>query len=319
MTLPSPPVPFGNPYFCYLGKAGAMQKLRMPDSPYQSIATRADQIQVLLSGGTVVTRAPKTKRAWVLPFSGMTQDTANILVAFYGGTMGVGPYIFIDPAWRNVFGMDVSSMGAVISAISGWTSAVTATQTLTYDTTVVAQFVESGVMRWTGAGSASKIGVGTWSPSLLVPDASAAPVYLSDQPCAGSIYARTASSTASVTLNWNGEDAAGNIQLAGSSATATLNSTGWTRLTSYLASGNAAALYALPTITCNTASAPPIQFCCADLQYGPTAANGLLAAWILGLGSPRIVITPGTSGTAGFTTTSRLLPYRDHGLTFSEV
>lgn len=313
MTLPSPPSALGQTGAFYLGTPGAMQKLRMPDSGYSSNASRAEVVQTLLSGSTVVNRVIDFSRTWGLPFSGMTADVANVFEAFYTGALGPGPFALVDPAWRNVLTDYASSMGAKVTTVTGWALSVTSTQTLAYDTSVATPFVGSGIMRWAGAGSGSKVGVGTqWLASKLQPDATSAPLYLSDQGQGGALYARTASSTASLTLNVNGEDASGTVQLAGSSSTATVNSSGWTRLASFLASGNASARYTLPTVTCNTSSAPNILLCCADVQYNLNSVADL-DPWVLGLGSPRVVIS------AGLPATIQLLPYRNQGLTLSEV
>lgn len=317
MTLPSPPLNLGTAQPMYLGKPGAMNKFRMPDSGYASSGSRGENVQQLASGGIAVTRRPKVKRTWTLPFSGLTPDSANLLTAYYAGTMGLGPYIFVDPAWRNVLGTDVSSMGANLQAVSGWATAITSTQTLAFDSATAAQFVESGVMDWTGATTASKLGVGSWVGGVLIPSVNEAPVYLSDQPSAVSIYGRTVTSTASVTLQGLGVTAAGSISVTGSSATATLSTAGWTRLTSFVASGTSGALYEIPLITCNTASAPVIQLCCADLQYGVSVAASNLLAWVLGYGSPRVVVVPGSNG--AFPAVSRLIPFRDHALTLGEA
>lgn len=317
MTIPTPPLDF-NSLPMYIGQPGEMNQLRMPDSPYQRVSTRGENVQTLASGGIVVTRRPKTKTVWTLPFSGMYADTASILVAYYRGTMGPGPYVFIDPATRNFLGGDVSAMGSIISAISGWATSVTATSSLSFDLSALnAPFVGSGVMDWTGATNTNKTGLGSWIGGVLMPDLLSAPVYLSAQPAYSSIYARTATSTASVSYSIAGVNAAGASQIAGSTQTATLNNTTWTKLTSVLAAGNANALYILPTILCNTSSAPVLQFACADLQYGVNALSA--GAWVVGEGCPRVNLAPLSSG-AGFTQVLRLLPYRDiTGLMLAEI
>lgn len=298
----------------YLGKPGAMQNLGVPQTGYGSIGSRAEAVRTLINGGTVVTRLAKTKRAWNLPLLGLTEDAANMLVAFYTGAMGVGPFVFVDPAWRNKLGSDVSSMGATIQAISGWS--ILNAGALAWDGTDTAPFPQSDIMTLTGAGNTTKVGAGTWSGSTLLPRTADSPVYLLDQPSAGSIYLRTASSTANISVVANGVTAAGSISLAGSTATATITSGAWTRLTSFLASGNVTAQYIVLQVTCNTNSAPVIWMSAADLQYGPTnAAN--LGAWVLGLGSPRVVVTPSQSG--GLPATTNRFPYRDQAFAMAEV
>lgn len=308
MTLPSPPLALGKSQPMYLGKPLAMQILRMADSPYQSIGNRGETIHQLVSGGTVVTRVPNTKRSWVLPFSGMTEDTANLLVAFYAGTMGTGPFIFVDPAWRNKLGADVSSMGAIKSAISGW-SALNA-GALAWDGTDAAPFPQSDVMTWTGAGNTSKLILGTWSGSAPIPRTGDAPVYLPDQAGAGSLYVRTATSSASLGLTCMGVTAAGS-SLSGAATTATITTT-WQRLTNFAPTASTTMQYLTMQLACNTSSAPVIWIACADIQYGPTNAS-TLGAWSVGLGSPRVVVAGGLAGS-----TPRY-PWRNHALQLAEA
>lgn len=319
MTLPSIPLPLlGNTQPMYLGVPGSMQRLaRLPDYGYSIGVSRGEATHTLISGGTAITRVPKTKRQWVLPFSGLTEDSANTLLAFYAGAFGLGPFVLVDPAWRNKLDPNVSSGGAVLQAISAWALAVTGTQTLTWDGTDAAQFPQSDVMAWTGAGNTSKFGFGNWSGATLVPRTAEAPVYLSDQPSSFAIYVRTASSTASVSVRMDGVTAAGAVSLSGSTQSGTAISTGWTRLESFLASGNTSAQYMIPTITCNTASAPVIWFCCADVQYGVTQSPNTIQPWVLGLGSPRVVVVPSSGG--GFAVPTTLLPYRNHSLALAEI
>lgn len=314
MTLPSPPLALGTAQPMWLGKPNAMQQLRMADSPYQSIATRSEATHQLISGGVAVTRIAKTKRSWVLPFSGMTEDTANLLVGFYSGAMGLGPYIFVDPAWRNKLSPNVSSMGAVLQAIDGWAPS-SGSGTLAWDGTDAAPFVESDVMTWTGAGNGSKIVSGSWSGATIVPRTSEAPVYIPSFSIGGSIYLRTASSTANMSLQCIAVTAGGSSS-SGAATTATINSSGWTRFVNFAPTANTTMQYVVLQVQCNTASAPVIWASCADIQYGPTSVAGM-GAWVLGLGSPRVVLPGSQSG--GFISTTRLLPYRDQGISLAEV
>lgn len=325
MTLPSVPSPqLGPDQPMYLGFPGAMTRLsRIPDSSYTSIASRGETVHTLISGGTAVTRLPKTKRSWVLPFSGMTEDTANYLVAFYSGTMGLGPFVLVDPAWRNKFGADVSSLGGpqasttAVNTLAGWSVSVSSAMALSNPVTAVGFSPLSDAMLFQNSTAGTKIGLGTWTTGTLVPRTADAPVYLLDQPSAVSIYAKLNTGSASATISWqaNGVDALGNVQIAGSTQTTTLTSS-WTRLTSYVSSGNANALYVIPTLTNTTSGATSIILSCADLQYGPTSAT-TLQPWVVGLGSPRVISVPGQSG--AFISTSRLLPYRDQSISLAEI
>lgn len=317
MTLPviGPPL-YGNVQPMYLGLATNMQHLaRLPDYGYAISAARSEAIHTLISGGTAITRVPKTKRAWTLPFSGLSEDSANTLLSFYAGSFGVGPFMFVDPAFRNKLGANVSSMGAITQTVTEW--GVLNAGTIAWDGTDTAPVPQSDIMTWTGAGNTSKIALGTWSGSAIIPRTADAPPYLSDLPtaaAAGSMYFRTASSTASVSLTCLGITSGGS-SLSGAATTATINSTGWTRLTNFAPAASTTMQYVTLQVACNTASAPVIWMSAPDIQFGPTTASQV-AAWVLGLGSPRVVVA---AGSGGFGINTQLLPYRSHSLVLAEI
>lgn len=292
----------------YLGKPLAMQKFTLPDPGYSYDGGRGESAHVAISGATTVTRVPKTKRTWQLPYSGLTEDTANTLIGFYTGVMGLGPYILVDPAWRNKLSADQSSMGAISQGVSGW-SALNA-GALAWDGTDIPPFPQSDIMTWTGAGNTSKLILGTWSGSAPIPRTADAPVYLPDQSGAGSLYVRTATSSASLGLTCMGVTAAGS-SLSGAATTVTATTT-WQRLTNYAPTASTTMQYLTMQLACNTSSAPVIWIACADIQYGPTNA-ATLGAWSVGLGSPRVVIAGGLPGS-----TPRY-PWRNHALQLAEA
>lgn len=319
MTLPvvGPPQ-LGNIQPMYLGLPGnfTLQRLmRLPDYGYSISASRAEAVHQLISGGTVVTRVPKTKRIWQLPFSGLTEDSANTLLAFYVGSFGLGPFVLVDPAWRNKFEANTSTFGAVTQTITGW-AAQSGAGTLAWDGLDVAAFPQSDIMTWTGAGNGSTIASATWSGSTILPRTADSPVYLIDQSMAGSIYFRTATSTASVTVTLMGQQVNG-TSFSGTAVTSTITNSGWTRITAFNNGGGAQIPYLTLKVVCNTTSAPVIWMSCADIQYGPSSANGLIAPWVVGLGSPRVVVAPASGG--GFSTGTTLLPYRNQSLTLAEI
>lgn len=300
----------------YLGKPGAMVNLGVPQAGYQSIGSRAEAVHKLISGGTAVTRTANYKRIWLLPAAAQTEAAAQYMLAFFAGSMGLGPFVLVDPGWVNKLAPDTSSMGAVIQAITTWTPLNAGA--LAWDGTDVAAQPQSDIMTWTGAGNTSKIGLGSWSGSTLLPATGTAPPYVSDQGSSGSVYLRTGSSTASVSVILYGVTSTGSISVTGSTATAAISSAGWTRLTSFLASGNTTAQYEVIQILCNTNSAPVIWASAADIQYGPTNA-ATLGAWALGLGSPRVVFMPSTGTYPGLPAAISHFPYRDMTYTLAET
>jgi hypothetical protein len=259
----------------------------------------------LISGGTAVTHRKDTRRAWQLAYPGCTPDTADLLVGFYAGVFGDGPFCFVDPAWRNALHVHASTFGAPLQAISAWSASVSA-QPLTFDTTVIAPVATSGVMRWTGATNTAQVGLGAWSGSVFVPDTAKAPPYLPQQVTSISVYARSVSGTPSVSLRGQAVLAAGTV-VNTQTATATLSSAAWTLL-AVTVPASLTASYVLPNLLCNT-STSVLQFACPLVQYGKSPPD----AYVVGLGVPRVVIPQGFAGQYTVMFAS------DHGLTLAEV
>lgn len=303
----------------YLGKPGAMQNLGLPQAGYNSTGGRGEAVHPLINGGTAVTRVPKTKRLWQIPAATLTEDAVNQLLAFYAGTMGRGPFVLVDPAWRNKLGDDVSTMGAVKQAITGWSTLNAGA--LAWDGTDTPPLPESDIMTWTGAGNTSKITVGTWSGSSIIPRTAEAPPYLGDmvgEAAAGSVYLRTATGTASLSVTCLGLDGAGG-SASGSATTATISSAGWTRLTNFAPAGISGMKYVGLQVACNTSSAPVIWVAAADIQFGPTSL-ATLQPWVVGLGSPRVILVPSSAASSGaWTATTNRFPYRDQAFALAEV
>ena len=290
----------------YLGTAGAMQRLRVPDDAVQGPLNRGEVAHTLLGGGTAMTRRAKTRRNYQVSFSGCTPDTAQILVGFYAGDFGDGPFMFVDPAWRNALSDQVSTFGARLQAVGGWTLSSPGAQSLTYSTSIAPFETPSGTAVWAGAGNGSRLGMGTWNGSLFTPDTATAPPYLSDRTNPASVYIRTASSTASMSVRGLAVAADGTVAST-TTTTLTANSSGWQRYTAVVPASLTAA-YVILDILCNTASAPNILLSCADVQYGVTVPQG----WVGGLGIPRVVI-------AAMGSQNALFVLRDHTLQLSEI
>lgn len=294
----------------YLGTAGNMQTLRTPNAAYSTPSNRGEVPHQLISGGVAVTRRGRTRRQWPLAFGTLTPDTADLLVAFYTGIFGDGPFRFVDPAWRNALGVDASTFGARVDAISVWSASVSA-QPLTFDATVAppadaAGYTLSGVCRWTGAQNGSQVGLGTWDGAKFVPSAIEAPPYLPQQATSITVYARSVSATPSFSLRGQVVAADGTVANT-TTTTATLSSSAWTKFTVLVPSGLSGA-YVLPNFLCNTATSV-IQLACPLVQYGENPPD----TWVVGLGIPTVVIAAPMDGTVD------LLYARDHTLTLAEV
>jgi len=304
MTTPITIPPAGLKKY-YLGTPGAMRELRVAQDAVSVPASRGEVPHNLISGGTTVTHRRDTRRTWGLAYPGCTPDTADLLVGFYAGVFGDGPFAFVDPAWRNALHVQASTFGAPLQAISAWSASVSA-QPLTYDTTVTAPVVTSGVMRWTGATNGAQVGLGVWTGSVFTPDATKAPPYLPQQVTTITVYARSASGTPSVSLRGLAVGATGTV-VNTQTATATLSSAAWTLLT-VTVPASLAATYVVPNFLCNT-STSVLQFACPLVQYGKQPAD----AYVVGLGIPRVVIPTGLGGQY------TVMFARDHGLTLTEI
>lgn len=289
----------------YLGSAGSMRALRIPDSGVQSPVSRSETVHQLISGGTAVTRRKDTRRTWNVNFSGCTPDIADLLVGFYSGVFGAGPFRFVDPAWRNALHVDTSTFGAPVQAVSGWSVSVSA-QAVFFDPATVAPIATSGVAEWAVAQNGSRVGLGTWNGSGFIPNPVKAPPYLSSQVTSVSLYARAVSGTPSLSLRGLAVTSAG-VPVSTTTSTVTLSSSAWQQLSVAVPPGLTAA-YVVPDLLCNTNSSF-IQLTCAAVQYGKSPPD----PWVVGLGIPSVVISSGLG--AQYT----LLYARDHSLTLAEV
>jgi len=304
MTTPITIPPSGLKKY-YLGVPGSMREIRVAQDAVTVPANRGEVAHDLISGGTTVTHRRDTRRTWQLAYPGCTPDTADLLVGFYVGVFGDGPFAFVDPAWRNALHVQASTFGAPLQAITAWSASVSA-QPLTYDTTVVAPVATSGVMRWTGATNTAQVGLGPWTGSVFTPDSGKAPPYLPQQVTTITVYARSVSGTPSVSLRGLAVGATGTV-VNTQTATATLSSAAWTLLT-VTVPASLTATYVVPNFLCNT-STSVLQFACPLVQYGKQPAD----AYVVGLGIPRVVIPTGFAGQY------TVMFARDHGLTLAEI
>jgi hypothetical protein len=291
----------------YLGVAGAMQQIRTPNAAVQQGIQRAEVLHQLISGGNAITRRRRGRRAWQLSWSGCTPDVADQMIGFYLGVFGDGPFMYVDPSWRNALSLDASTFGAQFDANTAWVAS-SASQSVTFDTTVTAPSPQSGVSRWAVAALNSQMSIGSWNGSVFVPDPVTAPPYLTPVVSALFVQARAVTGTPSVTLRGKVVDAAGTVLATANGTTATLSTSAWTPLTCTVPAGTSGAAYLLPNVICNTANSF-LQFSCAQLQYGRSSPS----PWVIGLGIPRVVAASGMGADYD------LLYARDLVLTLAEV
>lgn len=291
----------------YLGTAGAMQQIRTPNNAVQQVLERGEVLHQLISGGNAVTHRTRSRRAWQHSWAGCTPDTADQLIGFYLGVFGDGPFQYVDPNWRNQLSMEVSTFGAQLDAVSVWSRSLTASTPLQFDTTIAAPSPQSGVAKWINAANGEQVGCGVWNGSAFVPSVIGTPPVLAPVTTALSVYARAVTGSPSLSLRAQSTDTAFGTVTTQATATATLSTSAWTRLTVTVAAGVAASWWQ-PNLLCNTAGAT-IRISCAQLQYGRTAPD----PWVIGLGVPWVIVP------AGMSANYDVLYARDQGLTLAEI
>lgn len=288
--------------YAYLGKAGSMRQLPVPRRGVESGPSMGDSLHTLLSGGSAVVRNLNPKRAWSLPYD-VTTAEADVILGFYQGIYGIGPWRFVDPTTRNVLALDASICGARTYADDGW---VKSTGTLTPAATGGPTGVDSGVIVWTGVAASATLQPGSVANTA---DLATAPVYIPAEPVTVSLYAKASSSTTH-TLQLVGYNAAGAVSVT-SSTTSMALTTSFQRFSVTIAAGAAAyasAVYVLPRILVGGTAPTSITIAGAQVEYGDT-----LTTWQPGFGSPAVVV----SGSPGRTV--NMPGYRVHTLALAEV
>jgi hypothetical protein len=291
----------------YLGNpVGTLGIRTMPYLPrgYSAPISRDETVHGLISGGTSTTRRPRSRRSFSYQWQphDFTPETADELVALYTGVHGPGPYVLLPPEQRNFAPQQVGSFGAVGGG-PGWVASV-GTYTPNLAGIALPTGVLSGVGRWTGAGSGSLL---TGGGALSTIDPLLNSVFCPNVAAYGYVWAKTASSTATLTLSlYGGTSGAGTSQAASSGIVV---GTTWTQITALFAATASPVPYVYPRISCSTASAPTIYL--AGYQFGySTAATD---PYVQPLGTPRVVVASGLGMDVD------VLPYRAHSLALAEV
>lgn len=290
--------------------AAQMGGVLNPAGGVSTVLTRATSSEVLISGGVVTLRRPQTKRGYTINWSILTASEIDVLMSFFTGVQGGGPYCLVDPSWGNQLPVNVSSMGAVLGSLPEWTPTV---GTLTSTTATAGPTGKySGVGSWAGAGSGSILYAGLSN----VIDGTWLPPVISGLAHGYAIWARTLTSTATVTpaLMYG---VAGSAP-AGTAATGSAGSltTTWQQLTVPVASSfswPSTADYAMLKLTCSTGSAPNILLAAAEFVYSTSTAVSVLNPWTAGVGVPRVVLP------ADVSTPVDIVGWREFQLTLAET
>lgn len=290
-------------YYPYLGTPGAMQQLQSPNGPLDAPPGRGEVVHTLINGGTSVTRRLHAKRTYTLPYTSLYTADADTVLAFYQGLYGEGPFVLIDPTKRNVLGLDTSTASVRVGSLVEWKPS---TGTVITSTNTPPVGVPTGVLNWDGLAASATIMPGSVASTA---DTAHAPVYLPTEAHTISIYL-SASTSATVTLQAAGCNAAGAVTVTSNTASAALT-TSWQRFTVTVAKGAgayAACAFLLPRILLGGTVPSNVYLAGAQLEYG-TAAT----AFQPGYGSPRVMFTqsPGYS--------APVFGYADLSLTLAEV
>lgn len=271
----------------WLGKPGNMIQLPAPAIGYGGGHQRSETPHALIGGGTTVTKRLHAKRTWPLTWQRVQNRDLQVLLGFYRGAFGDGPFVFIDPADDNYLSLDSSLCGARNGAIGAWTAK--SPETLVYDPTITSPVLPCGVLRWHGAGNGSRVAIAPRDGSgNVIPDPLASIPLIQAVPQMLSIWAWTASGTASCQIVISD-----GVSASTGGPSQTLNTTPKQLLLAHPAGGLGANQYLVFNVQCATASAPDIFLSAPQFEYGPTVASAFAA----GSGAPRVVIAapPGNS------------------------
>lgn len=291
-----PAIPIGQPIG---GNAGM--------SPSFSRGTAA---QSLLSGGVATLRKPNVKSAYPIVWNIRGPADVDLLMSFFDGGQGGGPYCFLDPSQSNYLPANVARMGAVLGSVPEWspTAGVLAPSTATPPVGLL-----TGVASWTSAVTGSilyeglnNVVDGTWLPPVVPGLAHRMGIF-------AKLVSGTGSLQASIMYGIGGSAPAGT---AVSGPTVALNTSTWQEVNAGVAntfSWAATADYAMMKLTVSAATTPVILLAAASMVYEVNTNASALAPWVSGIGVPRVVISGDAASPVGRPT------MRDFQMTLAEA
>jgi hypothetical protein len=264
----------------YLGQPGAMRRLPAPRGPVTAAPDRGETKTTLLSGNVAVSRGLNAKRSYSIPYEEMGADDADTILNFYRGVYGEGWFRLVDPSFRNMLGVDVSTFGVRSVAAIGWAASG---GTLTKSTSPPPLAPDSGVAAW-AATAGAKVTPGSLAGFA---DVKTAPVYLPLEPVTVSLWVKV-SANSTLTLTLTPFDSAG-ATIAGGPTTsvAATAAQGWQRLVVTAAAGAsalAAGYYVLPALV--SSAAVTVSLAGGQVEYADVVSK-----FQVGGGCPRVTIT----------------------------
>lgn len=245
--------------------------------------SRGTTTSTLLSGGVATQRKRYTKSAYPIQWRILGPADVELLMSFFDGGQGGGPYCLVDPSWQNYLPPNVARMGAVLGALPEWVPAVGA---LVTSTQAGPTGVLSGVADWTGASNGSVLWMGlnnvidgTWLPPILSGLSHRMAIY-------AKVLSGSATLTAAVPYGVGGSAPIGNA--TATAASVVLSST-WQEVSALVAAGFnwSTGDYLAMKLTVSSATTPSILLSAPSMQYVATTA---LSPWVSGVGVPRVLI-----------------------------
>jgi hypothetical protein len=285
----------------YLGSPGLMQQLVGPSGGMSREPINAPSVVGNMAGGETVVAPLKTRDRFTLPFTSRPgTGFADLLAMFRDGVFGRGPFAYVDPAFANVLGLDVASMG-IVDGSHGW---VPSGGTVAVDATQTSPVLGSAVLKWTTAASAA-LQPGSVANTA---DVTAAPVVLVPEPVTVSVWVK-ASAAASLTLRAAGFTSAGAVSTVSQTASISVT-TSFQRFTLTAAAGvYGTDQFVLPQLVLPVSPPASVWIAGAQLEYASSASS-----WQRGYRSPRVTVT-GWPGWAS----DKWDGYASHTLVLSEA
>jgi len=305
----------------YLGPAGKLRLLTMPDAGYKVTLDQGKVDHALLGGPHAVQHLGKTRRIYELDFAQRTWDQSDLVLSIFAGMLGPGPYYLIDPAFRNLLPAHISGGGQIEQTSVGFfVSAGGAVAFAAPAITAPPLAPLCGVQDWTTVQN-SFLWLNATAANITEPGAP--PVNLAE-PFTAACWLRVPAGTTNVQLlayftDINGASL-GTVSLVASAAVTTT----WQRFGASLAPGAVpagAVTYGL-ALSALSAAPPHVYVSAPDIQQttgtvdpagaGPTAT--LVPPWVLGLGVPKL-LPYGTMAA----NSDRMYARRSHILTLVEA
>lgn len=250
--------------------------------------SRGTATQTLISGGVATQRKPRLKSGYQIVWQHLTPSDIDLLLSFFDGRQGGGPYCLVDPSQSNHLPPNVAGMGTVLGAFPEWSPTA---GVLSVSTAPGVTGYLSGVAQWTSAltGSILYMGLnnvidGTWLPPIIPGVAVRA-----------SIWAKLVSGSAGLTTAiLDGVGGSAPLGTAATGSTVTLSTSVWQEVSVAIASSfswPSTADYMMPKFTVTSASTPVILLSAPAFVYDSGLNASALNPWVSGVGVPRVLIT----------------------------